>query len=53
MGKKKIKFILKCDCGKEIIGFSKHHAKMNLDIHKKTSKYHKKVIALLKEKGLK
>lgn len=38
MVKEKKKFIERCpDCEKEIIGFSEHHAKQNLMIHKRTS----------------
>ena len=51
--KQKKKFIIKCECGKEIIGFSKKHAKINLHIHEQTSNRHKEFMKLLKEKGLK
>lgn len=48
MVKKKTKSIIKCPyCKKGIIGFSKHHAKQNLLIHKKLSercKYIRKYI---------
>ncbi|HKZ33655.1 MAG TPA: hypothetical protein VJ142_00235 [Candidatus Nanoarchaeia archaeon] len=48
---KKKKFILKCsDCNKEIIGFSEHHAKQNLMIHKKASIRCEEFKKLLKEK---
>ena len=48
MLKKKEKFIIKCPyCKKDVIGFSEHHAKQNLVIHKKSSeqcKYIRKYI---------
>ena len=51
MVKQKEKFKIKCpNCEKEIIGFSEHHAKMNLMIHQKTSK-RCKYIKNLKKKG--
>lgn len=54
MAKEKKKFIIKCpDCDKEIIGFSEHHATLNLYIHRQTSKRHKDIVSLLKRKGLK
>jgi len=53
MAEKK-QFKIRCpDCDKEIIGFSEHHAKMNLMIHQKTSERCKDIIKLLKRKGLK
>jgi len=52
MGKQKKKFFLECECGLKIIGFSEHHAKQNLIIHKKTSKQHKQLL-ILKRKWLK
>lgn len=52
MAQKK-KHIIKCECGKEIIGFSEEHAKINLYIHKQTSNRHKEIIKILKEKGIK
>jgi len=53
MAEKK-KFKIKCpDCEQEIIGFSEHHAKMNLMIHQKTSERCKDIVRLLKKKGLK
>lgn len=42
-------FRLKCNCGREIIGFSEKHASINLDIHKQTSKFHKEVMKLLRK----
>lgn len=51
--KQKKKHIIKCGCGKEIIGFSEEHAKINLSIHKQTSNRHKDIIKILKEKGIK
>ena len=54
MVKQKKKFIIKCkDCNKGIIGFSEHHAKMNLMIHEMMSTKHKEIKKILKEKGLK
>jgi len=48
----KKQYKIKCqDCDKEIIGFSEHHAKVNLDIHKKFSQRHKDIIAILKKKN--
>lgn len=43
----KIKNIIKCECGKEIIGFSKQHVKQNMILHK-LSKEHKQRINLMK-----
>ena len=40
-----------CECGREIVGFSEHHAQVNLDIHRQTSKFHKEVMKLLKKHG--
>lgn len=42
-------FRLECDCGREIVGFSMHHARVNLEIHQHTSKFHKEVMLLLKK----
>ncbi len=50
--KQKKKHIIRCECGKEIIGFSEEHAKINLSIHKQTSNRHKEIIKILKEKGV-
>lgn len=52
MVKQKTKFVLECDCGLKVIGFSEHHAKQNLIIHQKTSKQHKQLL-ILKKKWLK
>jgi hypothetical protein len=41
---------IKCECGKEIKGFSEGHLKGNLAIHK-LSKEHKLMINLLKRAG--
>lgn len=50
--KKQVK--MRCpDCEREIIGFSEHHAKMNLMIHQKASLKCKAIKELLKKKGLK
>ncbi len=49
---KKKKWKIKCECGKEIVGFSEKHAKINLHIHKQHSIHHKEIIKILKEKGL-
>ena len=51
MAKKK-KFKMKCECGKEIVGFSEKHVKINLYIHKQHSIRHKEIMKILKEKGL-
>lgn len=52
MVKQKEKFKIKCpDCKKEIIGFSEHHAKMNLMIHQRASIKCKEIKKILKEKG--
>ena len=52
--KQKKQFKIRCpDCEKDIIGFSEHHAKLNLYIHQQTSKRHKDIVRLLKKKGLK
>ena len=51
VGKKKV--MIKCECGKEVIGFSQKHAEMNMLIHVKTSIRHHDIIKLLKEKRLK
>jgi hypothetical protein len=51
MAKKK-RFKMKCECGKEIVGFSEKHVKINLYIHKKHSIRHKEIIKILKEKEL-
>ena len=40
-----------CTCGREITGFSEHHAAVNLSIHEQTSKFHKEVMRLLKKHG--
>jgi|APSaa5957512622_1039677.scaffolds.fasta_scaffold77298_2 hypothetical protein len=52
MVKQKKKFVVECECGLKIIGFSEHHANQNLIIHKKTSKQHKQLL-VLKRKWLK
>lgn len=49
MVKQKEKHKLKCECGKEIIGFSEHHVEQNLRLHKLTSQEHKERIKLIKE----
>lgn len=41
--------VLICECGKAIKGNSEKHARKNLEIHRKTSTYHKKIILLKKE----
>ena len=51
MVKQKKKFKIKCPyCDKEIIGFSEHHAKMNLMIHEKASERCKDIRRILKKK---
>ena len=49
MVKQKKAFKIKCECGKEIIGFSQHHAEQNLKLHKLTSNEHKERMKLIKE----
>ena len=49
MVKQKKKVEIECECGMKIIGFSKHHAEMNLMIHKKTSLKHKERLELKKK----
>jgi len=49
---KKKKYKIKCGCGEQIIGFSERHARVNLDIHRKTSIFHKKVMKVLKDRGV-
>lgn len=50
MTKQKKKFIIRCpDCNKKIIGFSEHHAKMNLMIHQRTSERCKELLELKKK----
>lgn len=44
----KTKKQIECECGKMIIGFSEHHAKQNLELHKITSREHKERMLLLK-----
>jgi hypothetical protein len=51
MGKKRV-YEVECNCGMMVKGFSEHHAKQNMIIHKKASRKHKELLAL-KEKWLK
>jgi hypothetical protein len=44
--KKKKTFKIPCECGIEIVGFSEHHAKENLKLHK-NSKKHKERMKLI------
>lgn len=46
---KKKKVFIECGCGMKIAGFSKHHVKQNLLIHKKTSQKHKELLKLKKK----
>ena len=48
---KKKKVFIECGCGMKIAGFSEHHVKQNLMIHKRTSQKHKELLKL-KEKWL-
>lgn len=48
MVKQKKKTIIECECGMEIAGFSEHHVKQNLMIHKRTSQKHKELLKLKK-----
>ena len=45
----KQEYIEICECKKEIKGFSEHHLKKNLEIHRKLSKEHKDRLRLMKE----
>jgi len=47
MEKQKEQYKQICECGKEIIGFSIHHLKENLKIHKRSSKEHDRRIELI------
>ncbi len=47
--RKKKEFKVKCDCRKDIIGFSEHHAKQNLKLHKAVSHEHKDRMKLIEE----
>jgi len=40
---------IECECGMKIKGFSEHHAKQNLLIHKRTSRKHSDRIKLIKK----
>lgn len=44
----KQKYKLICECQKEIVGFSKHHAEKNLELHKIISQEHKERMELIK-----
>ncbi len=46
---RKKEFKVECDCRKEIIGFSEHHAKQNLKLHKAISHEHKDRMKLIQE----
>jgi hypothetical protein len=46
MVKQKQVYELECECGMKVKGFSEHHAKENLRIHRDTSKKHKELIQL-------
>jgi hypothetical protein len=45
MVKEKQKTYVECECGTKVYGFSEHHAKQNLKLHK-TSKKHKELMEL-------
>jgi len=49
MVKQKKPFIIECECGMKIKGFSEHHAKQNLLIHKRNSQKHKELLELKKK----
>tara|TARA_Y100000034_G_scaffold133347_1_gene198565 strand:+ start:817 stop:981 length:165 start_codon:yes stop_codon:yes gene_type:complete len=49
MVKKKQPYDIECECGMKIRGFSEHHAKQNLKIHKQTSQKHKELLELKKK----
>ncbi|MFH1311277.1 MAG: hypothetical protein ABIH65_02630 [Nanoarchaeota archaeon] len=46
---KKKKFFIECECSAKIVGFSEHHVKQNLIIHKRTSQKHKELLKLKKK----
>ncbi len=46
--KQKRTFKVSCECGMGIMGFSEHHAKENLKLHK-NSKKHKERMELIKK----
>ena len=46
---KKKKVFCECECGIKIAGFSEHHVKQNLIIHKRTSQKHKELLKLKKK----
>lgn len=48
MVKKKEKTYVECECGAKIHGFSEHHAKENLKLHKYSRK-HKELMELKKK----
>ncbi len=45
----KQEYIEICECKKDIKGFSEHHLKKNLEIHKKLSIEHKERLKLMKK----
>lgn len=49
MTKEKTAVFIECECGLKIKGFSEHHARQNLLIHKMTSQKHKQLLALKKK----
>lgn len=49
MVKEKKKIFIECECGVKIAGFSDHHVKQNLIIHKKSSMKHKELLKLKKK----
>ena len=49
MVRQKQKSFIECVCGMKIAGFSEHHVKQNLMIHKKTSQKHKELLELKKK----
>jgi hypothetical protein len=49
MVKQKKAYIIECECGMKIKGFSEHHAKQNLLIHKRNSQKHKELLDLKKK----
>ena len=51
--KERKQFKTRCpECEKEIIGFSEDHARINLYIHRQTSKRHDDIVRLLKKRSL-
>ena len=48
----KQEIILKCECGKEIKGFSEHHLKKNLETHKMFNEHNERLMLIKKHKNI-